>query len=336
MLPNYYAVTQGGLANEVALLSGQGPTPQTAANCPEYTRDRTGHGRRRRAGGRQRLRLPGETQTLPGQLAESKLTWKAYVEDIGNGARPASRPAAATRPGLPDSSQAPVAGDAYETWRNPFVYFLGLTESPECAEGRCRPRPAGRRPEDAEEDADASPTSSPTPATTAAKLPARPNSPPASAAAGLPRNGRAEDHRLAGLQGRRPDRDHLRRGAAGRAEPPTPAPVAPPPNTRTCRPAPTTAEVTTGGVKPTGGGGKVGLLLISPYVKARQRQRNRLLQPLLAAAQHRGTASAWSRSDTPPAPALTVFGETVYNAPTEKPAETAAQRAVLSLFSRAG
>ncbi|HEY4095764.1 MAG TPA: hypothetical protein VGM33_09650, partial [Baekduia sp.] len=35
-LTNYYGVTQGGLANEIALVSGQGPTPQTALNCPEY------------------------------------------------------------------------------------------------------------------------------------------------------------------------------------------------------------------------------------------------------------------------------------------------------------
>jgi hypothetical protein len=35
LLPNYYAVTQGDLANEIALVSGQGPNPATAADCPE-------------------------------------------------------------------------------------------------------------------------------------------------------------------------------------------------------------------------------------------------------------------------------------------------------------
>ena len=44
LLENYYAVTQGDLANEIALLSGQGPTPQTAADCPEYTDIIAGHG----------------------------------------------------------------------------------------------------------------------------------------------------------------------------------------------------------------------------------------------------------------------------------------------------
>ena len=31
LIDSYYAVTGGELANEIALVSGQGPTPQTAA-----------------------------------------------------------------------------------------------------------------------------------------------------------------------------------------------------------------------------------------------------------------------------------------------------------------
>ncbi len=37
LLDDYYAATGGELANEIALISGQGPTPQTAASCPLYT-----------------------------------------------------------------------------------------------------------------------------------------------------------------------------------------------------------------------------------------------------------------------------------------------------------
>ena len=36
LLSHYYAVTQGALANEIALISGQGPTPQTAEDCPTF------------------------------------------------------------------------------------------------------------------------------------------------------------------------------------------------------------------------------------------------------------------------------------------------------------
>ncbi|HEY1247339.1 MAG TPA: hypothetical protein VGF29_21160, partial [Hyphomicrobiaceae bacterium] len=37
LLTNYYGVTSGSLANQIALISGQGPNPQTAANCPQFT-----------------------------------------------------------------------------------------------------------------------------------------------------------------------------------------------------------------------------------------------------------------------------------------------------------
>ena len=36
LLPNYYAVAPSELANAVALISGQGPNDQTAANCPTF------------------------------------------------------------------------------------------------------------------------------------------------------------------------------------------------------------------------------------------------------------------------------------------------------------
>jgi hypothetical protein len=116
LLTNYYAVTQGGLANEIALLSGQGPTPQTALNCPEYMAIAPGtvsvEGQVEGEG----CVYPAETETLPKQLVEAKLTWKAYVEDIANGEAP-EQPAA-----------------CYLSPRNPIAYFAGLTESPECAE----------------------------------------------------------------------------------------------------------------------------------------------------------------------------------------------------------
>jgi hypothetical protein len=104
LLSNYYAVTQGGLANEIALLSGQGPTPQTVQNCPESTTVAPGtvsvEGQVEGDG----CVYPAETKTLPGQLAEAKLTWKAYVEP------------------------EPVAA-----WRKPFAYFAALGEDPEAA-----------------------------------------------------------------------------------------------------------------------------------------------------------------------------------------------------------
>jgi hypothetical protein len=135
LLSNYYAVTTGDLANEIALVSGQGPNPATATNCPEYkdfatptlnatTGQAEGEG----------CVYPAETETLPGQLVAAKKTWRIYVGGIGNGQ--AGEPSTCRHPGLgeADSAQAPRPGDPYETWRNPFVYFHSIVDSPECAE----------------------------------------------------------------------------------------------------------------------------------------------------------------------------------------------------------
>jgi hypothetical protein len=135
LLPNYFAVTKGDLANQIALLSGQGPTPETAANCPSYGDVVPGtlspEGQIEGNG----CVYPAAAPTLPEQLVTAGLKWKAYVEDSGNGAL-AGQPATCRHPllGAPDPSQAPVAGDAYLTWRNPFVYFHSVIDRPDCAE----------------------------------------------------------------------------------------------------------------------------------------------------------------------------------------------------------
>jgi hypothetical protein len=83
---NYDAVASSSLANEVALLSGQGPTLQTAANCPMYAYIDPG------TTGKQQQVLgdgciyPQTTESLPQQFVADGLTWKAYVQGIGEGA----------------------------------------------------------------------------------------------------------------------------------------------------------------------------------------------------------------------------------------------------------
>jgi hypothetical protein len=134
LLPNYYGVTSGVLANEIALLSGQGPTPETAANCPNYTAIAPGtvsvFGEQVEGDG---CVYGEEVKSLPTQLTEKELTWRAYVEDIEKGAE-AGQPTSCRKPTLggPDTSPTPVPGDQYATWRNPVVYFSAIAESPEC------------------------------------------------------------------------------------------------------------------------------------------------------------------------------------------------------------
>lgn len=121
MLERYYGAAQQGLAGAIALLSGQGPTEATAANCPTYTDlASTGTGADGQVLG-QGCVYPSSTKTLPGQLAAKHLTWKAYVEGIDEGAS------------TPPACAHPAAGAGYQTWRNPFVYFQGIVSSKACA-----------------------------------------------------------------------------------------------------------------------------------------------------------------------------------------------------------
>jgi hypothetical protein len=156
LLVRYYAVAHDELANGIALLSGQGPTPQTEVNCPTYApiAPATGGADGQVLG--QGCVYPASTKTLAGQLAAKHLTWKAYVEgmDAGDGGGPATclhptlgaadptleatPPVAPTTAGpaadLPPPAYEAVAGAAYATFRNPFVYFESVLDKPACAD----------------------------------------------------------------------------------------------------------------------------------------------------------------------------------------------------------
>jgi hypothetical protein len=267
LLSNYYSVTQGGLANEIALLSGQGPTPQTATNCPEYTAIAPGTvGTEEQVAGSGCV-YPSTTQTLPSQLTTAHLTWKAYVEDIANG-EAAGQPTSCRHPalGTADSSQLPVPGDAYETWRNPFVYFSALTESPECAE-----RDVGLDKLGADlEKAKRTPSFSyivPNACHDGNEAPCAPEQPAGLAGAeGFLKTvvpeitaspAYKEDGLIAITFDQAPQTGPNADSSSCCATPEYPN--LPPPST--------TAPPAGGPVKETGGGGRVGLLLISPFVK---------------------------------------------------------------------
>ena len=136
LLLRYYAVAHEGLADGIALLSGQGPTEATATNCPTYSEiSPASSGSDEQVLGNGCV-YPSSTQTLMSQLGAKHLTWKAYVEGIDEG--PAT-PSACAHPeaGAADpSATAPVSGatvPGYQAWRNPFVYFGAIAGSAACA-----------------------------------------------------------------------------------------------------------------------------------------------------------------------------------------------------------
>jgi len=133
LIDSYYAVTGGELANEIALVSGQGPTPQTAANCPQFTDIAPGalgaQGQVLGAG----CVYGAQTPSLASELVANGSEWKAYVEGIGDGG--ASTPSTCRHPpvGGADPAQLPAPGAPFVTWRDPFVYFHSVIDNATCA-----------------------------------------------------------------------------------------------------------------------------------------------------------------------------------------------------------
>jgi hypothetical protein len=125
LLVNYYAVAGSPLANEIAMVSGQGPNPETAADCPTYDPFiSSGFGVQGQQLGSGCV-YPATVPSLPGQLTADKLTWKAYLQTK------AGQPKAGAEQcqGRIGNSRGfrPTLSQPYTRWRNPFLYFRGLT-----------------------------------------------------------------------------------------------------------------------------------------------------------------------------------------------------------------
>jgi hypothetical protein len=132
LLVRYYSVAHNQLAGEIALLSGQGPTAQTAANCPTFADVSPGtvgaEGQATGAG----CVYPQAVETLMGQLRAKQLSWRAYIQGIEEAP---THTEACAHPVLgqpdPTASQSQPAG-GYATFRNPLVYFHSLIDAPSC------------------------------------------------------------------------------------------------------------------------------------------------------------------------------------------------------------
>ena len=133
LLDNYYGIAGGELANGVGLISGQGPTMQTAANCPLYADISPGSiGAQGQVLGSGCV-YPHQALTVGDQLTAEGKVWRAYVEGApGTGQAPAG---GCTHPALggADPKQTPTAADPSVTWRDPFLYFHSTIDNQTCA-----------------------------------------------------------------------------------------------------------------------------------------------------------------------------------------------------------
>ena len=131
LINNYYAVAGSPLANDIAMISGQGPNAQTTSNCPTFGLVSPGSLDAGQVLGDGCV-YPASAHTLADELTAKQLTWKAYIEGMGDA--PAGRPKTCRSPKLEsaDPNQLPRPGDPYVTWRNPFVYFDSVRLGPDC------------------------------------------------------------------------------------------------------------------------------------------------------------------------------------------------------------
>lgn len=132
LLSNYYGIGHSSLDNYLALISGQAPNPDTQGDCPvvtEFHLTRPGLDSHGQALGRGCM-YPDIVRTLPDQLEAAKLTWKGYMEDMGNDPARESATCAHTPAGSQEKSYVAVAGDKYAARHNPFIYFHRIVDAP--------------------------------------------------------------------------------------------------------------------------------------------------------------------------------------------------------------
>lgn len=134
LLARYYGVGHMSLDNYIALVSGQAPNEQTQLDCVTYSEFQLTSPRLNADG--QALRAgcvyPRMVSTIADQIDAAGLTWRAYMEDLGND--PAREGTGCAHPaiGAPDPTEtAPVSvRDQYVAWHNPFYFFHTIVDDP--------------------------------------------------------------------------------------------------------------------------------------------------------------------------------------------------------------
>lgn len=135
LLRNYYGIGHNSLDNYIAMVSGQAPNPTTQSDCADYVDfDQKGTTKDGQAIGTGCV-YPSGVSTVVDQLELKRLTWKGYMEDMGN--NPSRESAACGHPvvGQKDGTQKAEKGDQYASRHDPFVYFHKIIDDvSSCAE----------------------------------------------------------------------------------------------------------------------------------------------------------------------------------------------------------
>ena len=153
LLSDYYGIGHNSNDNYIALISGQAPNPSNQADCPVFadfppTATVAADGQISDSG----CVFPPSVTTLANQMDQAHLTWKGYMEDMGNIASRESAVCGHPAVGSPDLTERAVPGDGYATRHDPFVYFHSIIDNtslcrhPRRAAGNGHRRPPRRHP----------------------------------------------------------------------------------------------------------------------------------------------------------------------------------------------
>jgi phosphatidylinositol-3-phosphatase len=132
LLRDYYGTVHFSLGNYTAMISGIAPTREIQADCGRYVEFvETGIAKDGQPIGSGCV-YPAHVPTIANQLEARHLTWKAFMEDMGN--NPAREPATCGHPALGsvDSTARAKPDDQYATKHDPFMYFHAVIDSATC------------------------------------------------------------------------------------------------------------------------------------------------------------------------------------------------------------
>jgi hypothetical protein len=113
LLSGYSLLDAAALPNSIATVSGQAPTAETKAGCPDYGS----------------CVYSAETLTLADELSLAQFTWRGYMEDMVSPETGKPDNCVYPQPGAP----TPTPTGGYSPTLNPFVYFHSLLDLGDCS-----------------------------------------------------------------------------------------------------------------------------------------------------------------------------------------------------------
>jgi hypothetical protein len=138
LLKNFYGTAHYSLGNYLAMISGQATTPDIQSDCHSFTEFSGGALDKNSQAIGSGCVFPAKVKTIADQLEGAHLTWKSYNEDMGND--PARESATCGHPALNSVDHTQKAepadkshpADQYATRHDPFVYFHSIIDRPIC------------------------------------------------------------------------------------------------------------------------------------------------------------------------------------------------------------